>query len=144
MPIPVDILKTHPDAEIPAYQTSGSCAFDLCPIEDAIIQPEEIVRLRTGLVICVPEGHTLIVAARSSLPKKKGLHVPQAFGIVDQDYCGPEDEMFLQLRNFTNKPVEVKKGERLCQALIVPITLAEFNEVDSLTAPNRGGFGSTG
>ena len=85
MDLPVEILKTHPDAQIPEYKTVGACAFDLSPVEDAVIQPGEIVRLRTGLVICVPEGYVLLVAARSSLPKKHGLCVPQGVGIVDND-----------------------------------------------------------
>lgn len=144
MKIPVDILRIHPDAVIPAYQTGGSCAFDLSTIESATIQPGEIVRLKTGLVICVPEEHVLIIASRSSLPKKKGLALPHGVGVIDPDYCGPEDELLLQLINFTDKPVHVEKGERLCQAMIIPISKAEFREVDSVSTHGRGGFGSTG
>ncbi len=144
MNLPVNIFCNHPDAILPEYKTPGSCAFDLATIEDAIIQPGEIVRLRTGLVICVPDGHTLLIAARSSLPKKFGLCVPQGFGIVDTDYCGPEDEILLQLLNFTTEPKEVKKGDRLAQGMIVPIAKAEFAIVKNLDSSNRGGFGSTG
>jgi dUTP pyrophosphatase len=142
--LPVDIFRNHPDALIPEYKTNGSCAFDIATVEDATIQPGEIVRLRTGLVVCVPEGHTLLIAARSSLPKKYGLCVPQGFGIVDQDFCGPTDELLLQLLNFTTKPVEVKKGDRLAQGMFVPIMKCTFHEVERLETPNRGGFGSTG
>ena len=144
MNLPVNIFCNHPDAILPEYKTTGACAFDLATIEDAIIQPGEIVRLRTGLVICVPEGYTLLIAARSSLPKKFGLCVPQGFGIVDTDYCGPEDEILLQLLNFTNEPKEVKKGDRLAQGMFVPIAKAAFNIVEKLDSSNRGGFGSTG
>jgi dUTP pyrophosphatase len=144
MQLPVDILKTHPDALTPEYKTVGACAFDLAPIENATIQPGEIVRLRTGLVICVPVGYVLLIAARSSLPKKYGLCVPQGFGIVDNDFCGPTDELLLQLLNFTDKPVEVKKGDRLVQGMFVPFVRAEFTPVEVLTNPSRGGFGSTG
>ncbi|MEK7614994.1 MAG: dUTP diphosphatase [Patescibacteria group bacterium] len=144
MQIPVDILKTHPNAVIPAYASPGACAFDLCPIEDATIEPGEIVRLRTGLVICVPEGYTLLIAARSSLPRKYGLCVPQGFGIVDNDFCGPEDELLIQLLNFTDKPTEVKKGDRVVQGMFVPIVKSQFQEVTNLSNSSRGGFGSTG
>lgn len=144
MNVSVDILKTHPDALIPEYKTTGACAFDLAPIEDALIAPGEIVRLRTGLVICVPVGYVLLVAARSSLPKKHGLCVPHGVGIVDNDYCGPTDELLLQLLNFTDKPVEVKKGERLAQGMIVPFERVAFAEVADLASPSRGGYGSTG
>lgn len=144
MHLPVEIMKTHPDAQIPEYKTAGACAFDLSPIEDVTIGPGEIVRLRTGLVVCVPEGYVLLVAARSSLPKKHGLCVPQGVGIVDNDYCGPTDELLLQLLNFTNAPVEVKKGERLAQGMFVPFARAGFTAVETLANPSRGGYGSTG
>lgn len=144
MPLPVDIFKTHPDAIIPEYKTPGSCAFDLSPIENVTIQPGEIVRLHTGLVICVPEGYTLLIAARSSLPRKYGLCIPQGFGIVDNDFCGPEDELLIQLLNFTSQSVDVKKGDRLVQGMLVPFVHGTFQEVQALRASNRGGFGSTG
>ena len=144
MSLPVDIFRTHPDAVIPEYKTVGACAFDLSTIEDATIAPGEIVRLRTGIVICVPAGFVLLVAARSSLPKKHGLCVPQGVGIVDNDYCGPTDELLIQLLNFSDKPVEVKKGDRLAQGMIVPFGRASFVEVDGLASPSRGGYGSTG
>ena len=144
MNIHVDIFRNHPNAVLPEYKTHGACAFDLSTIEDATIEPGQIVRLKTGLVICVPEGYTLLIAARSSLPKKFGLCVPQGFGIVDQDYCGPDDEILLQLLNFTNKTTTVKTGDRLAQGMFVPILKCEFNLLNELNTQNRGGFGSTG
>lgn len=144
MNIPVDIFRIHPDAIIPEYQTHGSCAFDISTVEDATIHPGDIVRLKTGLVCCVPNGYALLISARSSLPKKCGLCVPQGYGLVDMDYCGPNDELLIQLLNFSDKSVEVKKGDRLVQGMFVPIKRAEFTEVKELTNKNRGGFGSTG
>jgi dUTP pyrophosphatase len=142
--IPVKILKVHPDAEIPEYKTPGACAFDLALVEDAVIAPGEVARLRTGLVFCVPPGHALLVASRSSMPKKTGLIIPHGFGLIDEDYCGPEDELLLQVQNPTDAPVSVKKGDRLMQGLIVPIARAAFETVASLETPSRGGFGTTG
>lgn len=144
MNIPVDIFRNHPDAILPEYKTPGSCAFDVSTIEDATIQPNEIVRLRTGLVVCTPKDHVLIVAARSSLPKKFGLTVVQGIGIIDEDYCGPNDELLLQLINFTDAPVTVTKGDRLAQGMIMPVIKASFRVVEQLDTPDRGGFGSTG
>jgi len=144
IPLPVDIYKRHPDACMPSYASPGSCAFDLCPIEDATIAPGEIVRLRTGLVIKVPSGYTLLIAARSSLPRRYGLCVPQGFGIVDNDFCGPDDELLIQLLNFTQTPVRIQKGDRLVQGLLVPFAAATFREMDAPASANRGGFGSTG
>jgi dUTP pyrophosphatase len=144
MLLPVDIFKNHPDAILPVYASPGACAFDLSLIENATIAPGEIVRLRTGLIIRVQEGYTLLIAARSSLPRKYGLCIPQGFGIVDNDFCGQEDELLIQLLNFTKEPAHVKKGDRLVQGMFVPFMKGGFHIIDQLDQPSRGGFGSTG
>ena len=143
MPIPVDIFRAHPDAIIPEYKTPGACAFDLAVIEEKTIPPGEMVFLQTGLVVCVPEGHVLILASRSS-NAKKGLILANSIGVIDQDYCGPEDVLHLSVRNMGTEPYTVEKGERIAQGLIVPIATATFTEVTSLSAPSRGGYGTTG
>jgi dUTP pyrophosphatase len=84
------------------------------------------------------------VAARSSTPRRKGLLVPHGVGIIDQDYCGPEDEIRVQVLNFTSWPVVVERGERIAQAILVSIARAEFVESTDLPVESRGGFGSTG
>lgn len=140
----VRIYRKDPSVPIPAYQTAGSVAFDLSPSQDAVIPPHEIRLVPTGLVICTPPGHMLAIAARSSTPLKRGLMIPNGVGIVDQDYCGPDDEIKLQLLNFTDKPVEIKKGDRIAQGLFLALDRVEFEEVTSLDSKTRGGFGSTG
>ena len=144
MNIPVDIKRIHPDALLPQYHTQGACAFDVASVETATIQAKEITRLKSGYVIRVPKGHTLIIAARSSTPKKTGLCLPHGIGIVDMDYCGEEDEMLIQVHNFSDHPVTIEKGQRIAQAMIVPIARAMFREVETMEETSRGGFGSTG
>jgi dUTP pyrophosphatase len=70
--------------------------------------------------------------------------MPHGVGIIDQDYCGAEDEIRLQVMNFTTEPVTVARGERLAQGLFVRTERAEFLEVADLGQETRGGFGSTG
>lgn len=144
MNIPVDIYRNHEDAILPEYKTAGACAFDLHTIEEKTIEPGKIARLRTGIIIKVPEGYTLYLTSRSSLPVKFGLTVPHSVGIIDQDYCGPEDELLIQVHNFTQEPVTVHKGDRLVQGTILPIVKAQFNEVPEMDGESRGGYGSTG
>ncbi|MBI4049784.1 MAG: dUTP diphosphatase [Candidatus Doudnabacteria bacterium] len=140
----VKIKRLDPSIELPNYQTEESAAFDLASNEDAVIGPHEIKLLGTGLIIEAPHDHFLMIAPRSSLPLKKGLSVPQSIGIVDRDYSGPQDEVKLQLFNFTDKPVHVKKGERLCQGIFLKRNQVEWDEVDEIRTESRGGFGSTG
>ena len=86
----------------------------------------------------------LLLASRSSLPRKKGLMIPNGVGIIDQDYCGPEDEIHIQVYNFTSAPVHIERGERLAQGIFVRIAQVEWEEVEEIGEKSRGGFGSTG
>jgi len=140
----IQIKRIEKDLPLPAYQTKGAVAFDLYTRIDKVIYPKTIEKLPSNLIIQVPENHALIIANRSSLAVKRGLTLANNIGIVDQDYCGPKDEIHLHLYNFTDKPIFVKRGERLCQALIIPIEKATFKETEQIAANSRGGFGTTG
>ncbi len=67
-----------------------------------------------------------------------------AVGIGDEDYAGNNDEYKAPLYNFTDEPVEVKRGERVAQMMILPFDRVEWQEVESLDSTDRGGFGTTG
>ncbi len=140
----VKVFRKDPSAALPAYQTAGSAAFDLAASQDLTIPPHEIRLIPTGLVFCTPPGHMLVLAARSSTPLKKGLMLANGIGIVDQDFCGPDDEVKIQVYNFTDQPVEIKKGDRIAQGLFLPVEQVEWEEVKMLDSKTRGGFGSTG
>jgi len=129
---------------LPSYQTDGAAGFDLAASADLTIGPGEVALVPTGLVIEVPAGHFLGVFARSSTPLKRGLMVANGVGIVDSDYCGPEDEIRVQVLNITQAAVEVRRGDRLAQGVILPYVRATWQETDSPSRPSRGGFGSTG
>jgi dUTP pyrophosphatase len=64
--------------------------------------------------------------------------------VIDPDYCGPSDEIKIQVLNFTDAPVQVKRGDRLAQGIVLPAPTIEWDEVKDVAAPARGGFGSTG
>ncbi len=140
----VKFHKLNPNVPTPAYQTDGSVAFDLAASQDMNIPPHEVVIVPTGLVIETPHGYALVLASRSSLPRKKGLNLANGIGVIDQDYCGPEDEIGILVRNFTEQNVEIKKGERLAQGMFVKVETADFLETEKPhSEQSRGGFGST-
>jgi dUTP pyrophosphatase len=140
----IAIRRLSPDTPLPLYQTPGACAFDLAVIEDGMLAPGERKMFRTGLVVCVPEGHVLVLAARSS-NAKKGIQMANGIGIIDQDYCGPEDELRLFLYNIGNEPYHIEKGERVAQGMFLPVTKGIFTEISHWNVENnRGGFGTTG
>lgn len=140
----IQFKRNHPLAQIPEYKTSGAVAFDIALVEDLTIEPRAMVKTRIGLIINVPDDHALIIASRSSNPMKKGIDLANSIGIIDSDFCGPEDEIQLMISNLTDNVVELKAGDRVAQAMFVPITRAQFTEVDEMSAPSRGGLGSTG
>ena len=141
----VSIRRIHPNVELPRYQSDGAAGFDLASSEDVVVQPGEVVLIPTGLVIQAPAGHFLAIVARSSTPMKRGLMVANGVGVVDADYCGPADEVKIEVVNFTQRPVKVARGDRLAQGLFIPVVRAEWKEASAdLRDGSRGGFGATG
>ena len=143
-PISVSIHRLDPSIPLPDYQTGGAAGFDFASSVDMTIGPGEVKLVPTGLVIQAPAGHFLGIFARSSTPLKRGLMVANGVGVVDSDYCGPKDEIKIQVLNFTQAPVNVKKGDRLAQGIILPYVRAEWRELADVAHPTRGGFGATG
>jgi len=142
---PVRIRRSDPSVPLPHYQTSGSAGFDLSASVDITIPAGTIALVPTGLVIQVPAGHFLGIFARSSTPLKKGLMVANGVGVIDEDYCGPSDEIKIQVLNFTASPVDVKRGDRIAQGLFLPVTRVSWQEeAGDLREGSRGGFGATG
>lgn len=135
------IDKTLP---MPKYHTAGTVAFDLYSRVNLTVKPQTMELIPANLIVQVPAGYMLMIAARSSTPIKKGLVARNGIGIVDQDYCGHDDELRLHMYNFTKNDIKVARGERLCQAVLVKIAKVEFKEIDQITVKSRGGFGSTG
>lgn len=142
----IKIVRLNKDVNLPVYKTDGSACMDLESAEDRVIKPNEIAYIKTGLIIYTPKGHVMVIAPRSSTPKR-GLAMPHSVALVDPDYCGPEDETFIQLKNITDKDIEIKKGERTAQFFFIKKPEVEWEEIDYKTITSnksRGGFGSTG
>jgi dUTP pyrophosphatase len=132
--------KTLP---LPAYKTTGAAAFDLQSREEVRIAPGKVGYVPLNVALAIPEGHTLLLAARSSL-HKRGLIPANAVGVIDSDYRGDGDELVAALFNFSDVEVVIPRGERIMQGLIVPVVYANFAEVERMGSSDRGGFGSTG
>lgn len=140
----IELHRLSPDVPLPKYETNGAAGFDLAAASDVTVAPGAVVLVPTGLVIRVPARHFLAIFARSSTPIKRGLMVANGVGVVDSDYCGPQDEIKIEVYNFTAAPVNVKRGDRLAQGVVMPCVRAEWVEVETPSEPTRGGFGATG
>ncbi len=129
---------------LPGYGTDEAAGFDLAAAQDVVVPPRSIVLVRTGLVIEVPPGHFLAILARSSTPLKRGLMVANGVGVIDPDYSGPTDEILIQVLNITESDVQVRRGDRLAQGIVLPSPRVTWEEVDEIRTDARGGFGATG
>lgn len=139
----VKIKRIDKSLPLPVYETQGSVGFDLLARENTTIEPGSIELVPANLVVEVPKGYMLALVSRSSTPRKKGLTKPHSIGVIDQDYCGENDELKIQVYNFTKEPVTVEKGEKIAQGIFVRVDKFEWEEVDSMNNQDRGGFGST-
>lgn len=139
----VNIKRIDSTLPLPQYETAGSVGFDLLARVRTEIPANSLGLIPANLIIDVPEGYMLVVASRSSTPKRKGLSTPHGIGIIDQDYCGPDDEIKIQVYNFTENEVVIEKGEKIAQGVFVKIDTVVWNEKEVMEAKSRGGFGST-
>ncbi|HEU0002482.1 MAG TPA: dUTP diphosphatase [Ktedonobacteraceae bacterium] len=142
-PLEVTIKRIDKDLPLPTYATVGSVGFDLFCREDTEIAPRTIELIPGNVIVRIPRDYMLMIALRSSTPVRKGLLIPNGLGIIDQDYCGEGDELRIQVFNFRESAVLVKRGERIAQGIFVPIARVTWHEVDEM-GKGRGGFGSTG
>ena len=138
------ITRLDPTVPLPGYGTSEAAGFDLAASHDIVVQPGQIALIRTGLIIEVPTGYFLGIFARSSTPLKRGLLVANGVGVVDPDYSGPNDEIRIQVLNFTHTEVRVQRGDRLAQGIVLAAPRVTWDEVDQIREVTRGGFGATG
>ena len=140
----LEFQKLDPAAPLPRRAREGDAGLDLAANEDAKVRPGERALIPTGLAVAIPEGHAGLVLPRSGLASRQGLTLANAPGLIDSGYRG---EVTIAVVNLDpDQPVEIRKGDRIAQLLLVPFTEAEPAEVGELPASERGGggFGSTG
>lgn len=139
----IKIKRFDKSLPLPAYKTAGAAAFDLCSRIDVTVPLHQVVLIPLNVAIEVPEGYHSILMSRSST-QKLGLTPANGVGLIDQDYCGDNDEIHFAVINHTDHEIKIEKGTRLAQLLIEKTEVVEILEVEKLDEPNRGGFGTTG
>ena len=168
----VAIRRTSPGATIPTYAHEGDAGMDLYALEDTLIEPGETVIVPTGIAVAIPKGYELQIRPRSGVTVKTKLRVQLgtvdctfrgAIGVIvdntnlDLDvaegfYIGLDGSLISAFDYFGNGmrlakgSYIIRKGDRICQGVLAPVSHAHFTEVDSLDDSPRGGngFGSTG
>ena len=143
--VEVKILQEGVGLDLPSYQTEGAAGMDLlAAIEgEVILQPGERRRISAGIAIALPPGYEAQVRPRSGLALKQGLTLLNAPGTIDSDYRGAIGVIIV---NHGSEGVAVRRGDRIAQMVIGPVTRVELAEVEELPPSHRGdgGFGHTG
>ena len=143
-------VRQLPHAEglpLPAYQSAHAAGLDLLAAvpEQApmILAPGTHALVPTGLTIALPPGYEAQVRPRSGLAAKHGVTVLNAPGTVDADYRG---EIGVLLINHGTAPFTIRRGERIAQMIVAPVSRVELSAANVLPETDRGsgGFGSTG
>ena len=136
------VNKTHDSAKLPTYGTDGAAAFDLYSINGGYMTRGDGLTVDTGLAFEVPEGHVMLVFSRSGHGFNHGIRLANSVGVIDSDYRG-NVKVRLQC---DGSHYTVDAGERIAQAMVLPVERVEFVDCEVLTETKRGkkGGGSTG
>ena len=139
----VAFKRIHPDAALPAYAHDGDAGMDVRSVEDLTIPAGRRALVHTGLVMVLPPDAEAQVRPRSGLALKHGVTVLNTPGTIDAGYRG---EVGVILANFGEADFTVRRGDKIAQIVVAPVTRAEIAEVEEVDATDRGagGFGSTG
>ena len=135
--------KVHPDAVLPSYAHPSDAGMDLRSVDDLTLAPGQRALVHTGLVMLLPPLYEAQVRPRSGLALKNGVTVLNTPGTIDSGYRG---EVGVILINLGQAAFDVRKGDKIAQMVIAPVTHPNIEETDVVDETDRGsgGFGSTG
>ena len=141
--VTIKIKRFDKTLPLPMRQSKGAVCYDLCARVDTTIKARTFGFIPLNIATKLPDDYWVHVSARSST-HKLGLIMSNGIGVVDQDYCGNEDEYKFPVYNVTKQDVTINRGIRIAQMMVLPRIDINLQEVDKLENINRGGFGSTG
>ncbi len=125
------------------YIEGKSDWIDLRAAERVTLSAGEYRLIPLGVAMQLPKGYEAHIVPRSSTFRNFGIIQTNHFGVVDNKYCGPNDWWHMPV--YAVRDTVIEAGDRICQFRIQENQpTIEFEEVEELTAEDRGGFGSTG
>lgn len=133
--------------ELPRQQTEGAAGMDISAAltQDEVVEiaPGRTTMIPSGFAIALPDGYEAQIRPRSGLAAKFGVTVLNAPGTVDADYRG---EVKVMLINHGQAPFVVRRGDRIAQMVVAPVSRVVLIERETLDETQRGegGHGSTG
>lgn len=136
-------IKYFTEDVIPVEKISKGDWIDLRAAADVEFRAGEFKLIPLGVGMILPEGYEAHIAPRSSTYKNFGIVQTNSIGVVDNSYCGDEDEW--KVAAYALRDTLIRKNDRICQFRIIEKQPEiEFETVEHLRETSRGGFGSTG
>ena len=139
------IPEVERDVRLPVYATADAAGMDVeaAVTGDLNIAPGDIVLVPTGFRVSLPSGYEIQVRPRSGLAVKHGLTIVNSPGTIDADYRG---EVKIALINLGHAAYTIRRGDRIAQLVLAPVSRAKLRVVADLDRTERdaGGFGHTG
>ncbi len=141
--INIKIKRLNENAILPEKQHDSDAGYDLYSIEEIILKPNQIYKVKTGIAIQIPNNYGGLVLPRSGLSSKYGISLINTPGLIDPGYRG---ELLIPLINHSSNEYTINKNERVAQLILIQIPEVKIEVTSDLDASDRDskGFGSTG
>lgn len=138
----VETRKVWDSIQLPKRATKGSAGHDISIPFDAFVEPNETLKIPTGIKCKMDENYVMLIFPRSSLGIKKNMYITNTIPVIDSDYFEADNEghIFLCIKNGGDKVLELKQGDNIVQAVFLPYGTTDDNEILS---KRTGGIGST-
>lgn len=135
--------RLDPELPLPAYAKPGDAGIDIYARIDVTIAPGERALVPNGFAMALPAGYVALSVPRSGFALKQGGTLLNSPGVIDAGYRG---EVCAIVHNAGQEPLQIRRGDRIAQLLILQLPQMAITEVDALPGTHRGagGFGSTG
>lgn len=144
MNVKLKVKRLTYTAKIPTYAHDGDACFDIYSDGLLLISGQTQVH-ETGLKFEIPKGYAMMIYSRSGMGFKDNTRLANCVGVIDSGYVG-EVMVKLTRDDGCTHSLEYKRGDRIAQAMLIPVPVVEFEEVDDVEDTERGdgGFGSSG
>ena len=144
MNLKLKVKRLTDTAKIPTYAHEGDACFDI--YSDGIKEIGGATTTHsTGLKFEMPKGYAMMIYSRSGMAFKSDTRLANCVGVIDSGYVG---EVMVKLTSDSGclGALDYKRGDRIAQAMLIPVPVVEFEEVDDVEDTERGdgGFGSSG
>ena len=148
MTLTLKVKRLTETAKLPTYAHDGDACFDIYSdgIEEHNLRSDEYFEVHsTGLSFDFNKDYVMLVFGRSGMAFKQNARLANCVAVIDSNFRG-ELKIKVTFDGYKNPWEGFKKGDRIAQAMLIPVHIVAFEEVDSLSDSERGegGFGSSG